>query len=113
MRLDYNNKGDMIYEAAIPLRALYPGAQTPYSTHNLAVGIFINGLPPNARLAREGGGGGRGIGFGVGGGMGGWGSGMGMGMGLAHQFGAGGGRRVNRTLFDDAQIWEVTQLARK
>lgn len=119
MRLDYNNEGEMIYEAAIPLRALYageqalhPGGQAPNSSGDLAVGIFINGLPSNARIPRGGSGGGPGIGFGVGGGMGGWGSGMGMGIGLGHEFGTGG-RRVNRNLFEDDQIWEVTQLARK
>jgi hypothetical protein len=117
MRLDYNSKGDLIYEASIPLLALYPGhdAATPYTTHGLAVGIFIEGLPPSAHVPRQGGngGGGSGVGFGVGGGMGGFGSGMGMGMG----FGMGGGRRGmqgnNKNLYNQAQIWEEVQLARK
>ena len=115
MRLDYNNKGDLIYEASIPLQALYPGHDpaTPYTTHDLAVGIWIEGLPPSAHVAREGGnGGGPGVGFGVGGGMGGFGSGMGMGIGIGGMRG-GGMRRNNRSLFDEAQIWEVVQLARK
>ena len=32
MRMDYNNSGDLIYEAAIPLQALYPGhdPSTPF-----------------------------------------------------------------------------------
>ena len=45
-------------------------------------------------------------------GMGGFGSGMGMGLSIGS--GAfGGGRRNNRQLFDEAQIWQVVQLARK
>jgi hypothetical protein len=112
MRMDFNNNGDLIYEAAIPLQTLYPGKAPPYIAHDLAVGIFIEGLPPNTRLPRGGGGGGSPIGFGVGGGLGGFGSGVGMGIGLGHEFGAGG-RRANKTLFDEAQIWQVVQLARK
>jgi hypothetical protein len=75
------------------------------------VGIFIEGLPPSAHVPRQGGngGGGSGVGFGVGGGMGGFGSGMGFGM--------GGGRRGmqgnNKNLYNQAQIWEEVQLARK
>ena len=117
MRLDYNNSGDMIYEAAIPLQALYPGHTpgTPYPTHDLAVGIFIEPLPSGAHVPRQGGGGGgSGFGIGVGGGMGGFGSGVGLGLGVGHEFGVGGGgRRPNKTLFDEAQIWQVVQLARK
>lgn len=116
MRLDYNNKGDLIYEAAIPLQSLYPGHDpaVPYPVHELAVGIFIEPLPSGAKVARDGGGGGPGIGVGLGGGMGGfgYGGGMGMGIGLAHEFG-GGGRRAKKTLFDEAQIWQVVHLAQK
>ena len=116
MRMDYNNKGDLIYEAAIPLQVLYPGHNpgAPYTTHDLAVGIWIEGLPPSAHVPREGGngGGGSGVGFGVGGGMGGFGSGMGMDIGIGGMRGGGMGRN-NRKLFDEAQIWEVVQLARK
>jgi hypothetical protein len=42
----------------------------------------------------------------------GYGGGMGMGIGLAHEFG-GGGKRAKRTLFDEAQIWQVVHLASK
>jgi hypothetical protein len=114
MRLDYNNKGDLIYEASIPLQSLYPGhgPATPYTTHDLAVGIWIEGLPPSARVPRAGGnGGGSGLGFGVGGGMGGFGPGMGMGIGIGG--GRGGMGRNNRNLYDEAQIWQDVQLARK
>lgn len=113
MRMDYNNHGDIVYEAAVPLQSLYPEHTpgTPFSTGNLAVGIFIEPLPSGARVQR-GGGGGSGPGFGIGTGFGGFGSGVGMGMSIGHEFGAGG-RRPNRTLFDEAQIWQVVRLAQK
>ncbi len=114
IRMDYSNNGELIYEAAIPLKALYPGLDpsTSYPTNNLAVGIFIEPLPSGARVPREGGGGGGpGFGIGVGGGMGGFGSGVGLGLGVGHEFGAGG-KRASRTLFDEAQIWQVVKLAR-
>ncbi|HET6255747.1 MAG TPA: hypothetical protein VFE32_16850 [Puia sp.] len=115
MRMDYNNNGELIYEAAIPLQTLYPGhdPSTPYPVHDLAVGIFIEPLPMGSYIPREGGGGGSGVGFGVGGGMGGFGSGVGLGIGIGREFGAGGSRKPGRTLFDEAQIWQVVQLARK
>jgi hypothetical protein len=117
VRLDYNNHGDIVYELSIPLQALYPAhvAGSAYSTHDLAVGIFIEPLPSGTKVPREGGGGGgRGFGVGIGGGLGGFGSGVGMGLGVGHEFGVGGGgRRAGKTLFDEAQIWQVVQLARK
>jgi len=115
MRMDYNNRGELIYEAAIPLQSLYPGHApgTPYSTGNLAVGIFIEPLPSGSRVARGGGGGGPGFGIGLGTGFGGFGSGVGMGMGVSHEFGGVGGRRPGKTLFDEAQIWQVLRLAQK
>jgi Tfp pilus assembly protein PilZ len=113
MRLDYNKTGDMVYEMSIPLQALYPEhvAGTPYSTHDLAVGIFIEPLPSGSHVAREGGGGGSGFGVGIGGGVGGFGSGVGLGLGVGHEFGIGGGRKPGKTLFDEAQIWQVVKLA--
>jgi hypothetical protein len=114
MRMDYNNSGDLIYEAAIPLQALYPGHDpaTPYPTRNIAVGIFIEPLPAGTRIPGEGGRGGGGSGVGVGLGMGGFGSGIGLGVGLGREFGAGS-RKPNKTLFDEAHIWQEIQLARK
>jgi hypothetical protein len=43
--------------------------------------------------------------------MGGFGSGVGLGLGVGHEFGIGGGRRPGKTLFDEAQIWQVVRLA--
>ncbi|HEV3325500.1 MAG TPA: hypothetical protein VG052_07830 [Puia sp.] len=114
MRMDYSNSGDLIYEAAIPLQTLYPGhnPSTPYTTQHLAVGIFIEGLPPSAHVPRQGGG--SPVGVGVGGGIGTGGFGSGMGLGLSIGSGAfGGGRRSNKQMFDEAQIWQTVQLARR
>jgi len=111
MQMDFNNDGVLIYEAAIPLQAIYSGVTPPYPAHHLTVGIFIEPLPATARIPRDGGGT-SGLSFGLGGGMGTFGSGAGMGIGLGHEFGIGGGRKPNKTLFDEAQIWQVVQLAR-
>jgi hypothetical protein len=114
VRMDYNNAGDLIYEAAIPLKTLYPqhNPASSYAAKSLAVGIFIEGLPASAHIPRQGGGG-PGVGVGVGGGLGFGGFGSGGGIGLSIGTGAigGGGRRNNRQLFDEAQIWQVVQLA--
>jgi hypothetical protein len=114
MRMDYNNRGELVYEAAIPLQSLYPGHTpgTPYPMENLAVGIFIEPLPSGSRVPRGGGGSGPGFGIGLGTGFGGFGSGVGMGMGVSHEFGAGG-KRAGKTLFDEAQIWRVVKLAQR
>lgn len=114
MRLDYNKTGEMVYEMSIPLQALYPDhvAGAAYPTHDLAVGIFIEPLPSGSHVPRESGGGGSGFGVGIGGGVGGFGSGVGLGLGVGHEFGiGGGGRRPGKTLFDEAQIWQVVKLA--
>ena len=115
MRMDYNNSGELIYEASIPLKALYPQYNTSssYASRSIAVGIFIQGLPPNTRVPGQRGGGGSGVGVGGGVGMGTGGFGSGMGLGLSFSPGGfGGGRRnSNQLLYDDAQIWKVVQLA--
>lgn len=113
MRMDYNNAGELIYELAIPLKTLYPQHNTSssYAANSVAVGIFIEGLPPSAHVPREGGGG---PGIGVGGGIGTGGFGSGVGLGLSIGTGAlGGGRRNNKQLFDETQIWHVAQLAKR
>ncbi len=111
MRMDYNNSGELIYEAAIPLKAIFPqhNPSSSYAASSVAVGIFIEGLPPSAHVPRQSGDG-SGIGVGGGVGMGSFGSGVGMGISIGS--GAfGGGRRNNKQLFDQTQIWQVVQLA--
>ncbi|HEY4109160.1 hypothetical protein [Puia sp.] len=114
MRMDYSNEGDLIYEAAIPLPTLYPNhnPSASYAANSVAVGIFIEGLPPDARVPRGGGGGGPEIGVGGGLGFGSFGSGGGIGIsiGTGSLIGGGGGGR--KQLFRSTQTWQVVQLAR-
>lgn len=113
VRMDYNNTGELIYEAAIPLTTLYPGhnANASYASKSVAVGIFIDGLPPNAPLPRGAGGGG-GPAIGVGGGLdfGSFGSGGGLGLSIGLPIGGGGGGGGKNHLFKDAEVWQVVEL---
>jgi len=115
MRLDFNNEGELIYEASIPLISLYPNhnPSSSYAANSVAVGIFIDGLPPDAHVPRGNGGGG-GPEIGVGGGLGfgsfGSGGGIGISIGTGSLIGGGGGR--NKQLFKQTQTWQVVQLAR-
>ena len=112
MRMDFNNDGDLIYEAAIPLQTLYPNhkASASYAANSVAVGIFLEGLPPDANVPRGGGGGPEiGVGGGVGFGSFGSGGGIGISIGSGGLIGGGGGRRK---LYKPTQSWQVVQLAR-
>jgi hypothetical protein len=114
MRMDYNNTGELIYEAAIPLTTLYPGHNptASYASKSVAVGIFVDGLPPNANVPRgSGGGGGPAIGVGGGLGFGSFGSGGGLGLSIGVPIGGGGGGGGARNhLFKDSEVWQVVQL---
>ena len=108
MRMDYNNTGELIYEASVPLAALFPthNPSSSYAAKSIAVGIFIQGLPPGADVPRGGGGPAIGIGGGVG--FGSYGSGGGIGISIGTPIG-GGGR--NKQLSKDSEIWQTIQLA--
>ncbi|HVS95042.1 MAG TPA: hypothetical protein VHE54_01105 [Puia sp.] len=110
MRMDYNNTGELIYEASLPLTALFPGhsPSASYAAKSVAVGIFIQGLPPGTDAPRGGGGPAIGVDGGLGFGSFGSGGGVGISIGTGSMF--GGGRR-NKQLFRDAQIWQTVQLA--
>jgi hypothetical protein len=112
MRMDFSDAGELIYEAAVPLAALYPGSGSrSYVGKSLAVGFIIQGLPPGSQ-APHGGGGGPEIGVGGGMGFGSFGSGGGIGLSIGTgSFGRGGGS--NKQLFKEAQVWQVVELARK
>jgi len=113
MRMDYNNSGELIYEAAIPLATLYPGhsATASYASKSVAVGIFVDGLPPNANVPRgAGGGGGPAIGVDGGLGFGSFGSGGGLGLSIGLPIGGGGGGGGRNHLFKDAEVWQVVEL---
>jgi hypothetical protein len=109
MRMDFNNAGELIYEASLPLTVLFPGhsPSSSYAAKSVAVGFFIQGLPPGADVPRGGGGPEIGVGGGVG--FGSYGSGGGVGISIGMPIGGGGGR--NRQLSKDSQNWQTVQLA--
>jgi len=114
MRMDFNNTGELIYEASIPLTTLYPGhnPNSSYAAKSIAVGIFVDGLPPNANIPRgAGGNGGPAIGVGGGLGFGSFGSGGGLGLSIGLPLGGGGGGGGGKNhVFKDAEVWQVVQL---
>ncbi|HVW62247.1 MAG TPA: hypothetical protein VHC48_19485 [Puia sp.] len=82
VRMNYNGSGDLVYEAKIPLKAVFPrGNNIHYGGRNIAVGIFIEGIPAPPG-ARGGGGGGGGVSIGGGLGFGSFGSGGGVGLSI-------------------------------
>jgi hypothetical protein len=109
MRMDYNNAGELIYEASLPLAILFPthNPSSGYAAKTVAVGIFVQGLPPGADVPRGSGGPGIGVGGGVG--FGSYGSGGGAGISIGIPIGGGGGR--NKHLSKDSEIWQTVQLA--
>lgn len=115
VRINFNTANILIYEAAIPLKAIYPkGNAHFYAGRNLAVGIFVEGVAPQSGN-RRGGGGGSGLGVGVGGGMGfggGLGSGMGLGLSIGSGLGRGGGSRKDRQS-TPGKIWQSITVARQ
>ena len=114
MKMDYNNGGELIYEASIPLTTLYPGHNpgSSYASKSIAVGIFVDALPPNSHVPRgaSGGGGGPEIGVGGGLGFGSFGSGGGVGLSIGLPIGGGGGGGRGKQLFKDTEVWQVVQL---
>jgi hypothetical protein len=110
VRIDYNKEGDLIYEASVPLSTLYPqNTSHNFAGKSLAVGIFIEGLPPDVHVRPDGGGGGVSIGGGVG--MGSFGSGGGVGLSIGTgSLGRIGGKE--RQLYQLSKIWQVLPLAR-
>jgi len=111
VRIDYNKEGDLIYEASVSLSTLYPQNTTHnFAGKSIAVGIFIEGLLPNAVVPQEGGGGG-GVSIGGGLGVGSFGSGGGVGLSIGTgSLGRIGGK--NRQLYQLTKIWQVQPLAR-
>ena len=111
VRIDYNRNGDLIYEASIPLSAIYPqNTSHNFAGKSVAVGIFIEGLPPNAAVRQDGGGGG-GVSIGGGLGVGSFGSGGGVGLSIGTgSLGRIGGKQ--HQLYELSKIWQVMPLAR-
>jgi hypothetical protein len=114
MRMDYSNGGELIYEASIPLQALYPNhnPNSSYASKTVAVGFIIEGLLPGTDVPRGGGNGGGptiGVGGGVGFGSFGSGGGLGISIGTGSLIGGGGGGR--RQLFKTSEVWQTVQLS--
>jgi hypothetical protein len=110
MRMDFNAAGELIYEAAIPLAALFHDPRS-YVGKSIAVGFIIEGLPPGTNVPR-GQGGGPEIGVGGGLGFGSFGSGGGIGLSIGTGSLIGGGRGGNKQMFRQGQVWQVVELAR-
>jgi hypothetical protein len=114
VKMDYNKAGNMIYEALIPLKAIFPKNDPHYYFgREIAVGIFVEGVPSAPGRRRSGGGlGGVGIGIGGGMGMGGFGGGgLGMAIGGGSMIGGGGGRKDNQST--PGKIWQVVTVAKQ
>ena len=112
VNLNFNSEGDLVYEAKVPLKALYPKVTNgSYANKNLAVGFFIEGILPQPGERGSGGGGG-GISIGGGFGMGSFGgSGMGVSIGsgsLGRIGGGGGGGKKAK----QSRIWQTVYLAK-
>jgi hypothetical protein len=111
VNLNFNSEGDLVYEAKVPLKALYPKITNgSYANKNLAVGFYIEGIPPQPGERGNGGGGG-GVSIGGGFGMGSFGgSGMGVSIGsgsLGRIGGGGGGKKAKQT-----KVWQTVYLAK-
>jgi hypothetical protein len=113
IKIGFNNTGDLIYEALVPLSSIYPqNSSANFTGKSLAVGLYIEGLPPSEGMHR-GGGGGSPVSVGGGFGMGSFGSGGGIGLSInPGAFGRGGGRGADKQLYEQTQIWQVLPLAR-
>lgn len=103
--LSFDDKHNLIYETAIPLKMLYLKANKK-KLDELAINIAINGIErPSGGDGAKRGGGGEGGGIGGGGGMG----GGGMGGGGGHRGGGGGGRGANRGGGDQQQKSQMSE----
>lgn len=107
VRMNYNQSGDLVYEAKVPLKAVYPKL-SHYTNRELAVGIFIEGIPAPPG-ARGGGGGGGGVSIGGGLGFGSFGSGGGIGLSIGSGSLArlGGGKG---SPYKPKKIWHVMTI---
>ncbi len=110
----FNSINELVYEALIPLASIYPqNSSHNFAGKSFAVGIYVEGLPPGEAGGRRGGGRSP-VSFGGGFGMGSFGSGGGIGMSIGSgAFGGGrGGRNGDSQLYEQAQIWQVVNIAR-
>ncbi|WP_147314011.1 hypothetical protein [Deminuibacter soli] len=108
VNLNFNAAGELVYEAKVPLNAIYGDKHA--LGKNIAVGFLIDGLPPEAGGRSGGGGGGVSIGGGLG--MGSFGSGGGVGISIGSGLGTiGGGGKKKK--YDLSKTWQVTSLSKR
>jgi hypothetical protein len=105
LKIDFNEAGALVYEAAVPLAALFNKGKG--LGKSIAVGLIIDEAPQQAARRRNGGGG---VSIGGGLGMGSFGSGGGVGLsigsGALGRIGGGGGR------LRQSKIWQQVTLAK-
>jgi hypothetical protein len=110
VKISYNNVGELVYEALVPFRAVFPRNSRVYFGKTIAVGFFFEGIPPSPNNRNKGGGGGVSIGGGVGMGSFGGGGGMGISIGTGSLGGVGG--RGEQRMYELSKIWREISLAR-
>ncbi|MHA4807267.1 hypothetical protein ACX0G9_04150 [Flavitalea flava] len=110
VKIGFNKDGEMIYEASIPLKTVFP--KNNATGKSIAVGFVVEGFPPDANVRQRGGGGG-GVSIGGGLGMGSFGSGGGVGLSIGTgSLGRIGGGKKDRQLYEQNKIWQVVPVAR-
>lgn len=109
VKIGFNRDGEMIYEASIPLKAVFP--KNNAAGKSIAVGFVLEGFPPDANVRQRGGGGGVSIGGGLGIGSFGSGGGVGLSIGTGSLGRIGGGKK-DRQLYEQNKIWQVVPVAR-
>ena len=117
VRIDFNASGELIYEALVPLSAVYAKNNLhSYGGRSLSVGFYIDGLlPQQGGYGGRRGGGGGGVSIGAGMGMGSFGSGGGMGLSIGSgslaRIGGRGGK--DQQLYKLSKIWKEVSLAKQ
>jgi hypothetical protein len=110
VKIGYNNAGELVYEALVPFRAVFPRNSRVAFGKTIAVGFFIEGIPPGPNDRYKGGGSGVSIGGGVGMGSFGGGGGMGISIGTGSIGRVGG--RGDRRMYELSKIWRELSLGR-
>jgi len=108
LKINFNGANELIYEAAVPLRSIYPRSGTArFAGRNMAVGFIIDGVPPQPG---DNGNGGGGVSIGGGVGTGTFGSGGGVGLSIGTGLGRIGGGKGRR--YKQSKIWQLVSLAK-
>lgn len=111
VEINFNPAGELVYEALVPFKAIFPKNSSPTAgNRSIAVGFVIEGLPPQPGM-RNGGGGGISVGGGLG--MGTFGSGGGLGVSIGSGSLGRIGGKSERQLYKQTKIWQVLPLANR